>query len=129
MRKAWSYSAEGIGGADGQMPLKSDGTEWPWPSTGTMRFDTLNRLTISRLFAARSHIAKLLVAQAVFLVAVSCFHRFGRLELADQRMTTTVYSGLCLRFCKKSHTSRRPALTSTDDLSVTRGEMQNGRQT
>ena len=75
MRKAWTYSVEH---ADNQLPLKQDGTQWPWPGTGTMRFDRLNRLTTSRLFAARKHIIKLLVVQVVFLVAVSRERRYCR---------------------------------------------------
>lgn len=80
MRKAWTYSVET---ADAKVPVKQDGTEWPWPTTGTMRFDRLNRLTTSRLFAARKHVIKLLVVQVFFLVAVSCLPAVVAVYLAD----------------------------------------------
>lgn len=36
-----------------------------------MKFDKLSRLTLSRMFAARNHIQKLMFVQALFLIAVS----------------------------------------------------------
>ena len=40
-----------------------------------MKYDKLSRLTLSRMFAARNHIQKLLLVQALFLIAVGAVPR------------------------------------------------------
>ena len=87
MRKAWNFGHEQTGGP----PLKDDWTPWPWPGAGTMKYDKLSRLTLSRMFAARNHIQKLLLVQALFLIAVSSVLREAHACQADGLVAT--YSG------------------------------------
>ena len=76
MRKAYALAKEYDGGDGKAIPIDpASGQAYAYPGFGTMRFANLHRFTTSRLFAARQHIQKLVVVQAVFLVAVSTVNR------------------------------------------------------
>ena len=63
-----------------------------------MKYDKLSRLTLSRMFAARNHIQKLLLVQALFLIAVSSVLRENHACHADGLVDT--YSGLYPPCCE-----------------------------
>ena len=72
MRKSYTYTYQYDGGKGAAVPKDpSTGLPYTMPGLGTLRFANLHRFTTSRLFAERQHIQKLVIVQAVFLVAVS----------------------------------------------------------
>ena len=74
MRKAWeasTSSAKSINGAAFGGLKNGAGNAVNRPGMLTRQMWTVNRLTVSRLFAEKKHISKLRIVYAVFFIALS----------------------------------------------------------